>query len=43
MCAYIGQHATTAIACYGVLGWASLYSSYRTVKSIPLPTLNSIR
>ena len=43
MCAYIGQSAPTAIACYTVLGWASLFSGYRTVKSIPLPTLNGTR
>jgi hypothetical protein len=43
MCAYIGQCAPAALTCYAVLGWASLYGAYRTVKSIPLSTLNSTR
>eukprot|EP00775_Hariotina_reticulata_P009254 gene9254-9420_t len=42
-CAYIGQSAPLAMICFSGLAWTSLYSAYRTVKAIPLPTLNSTR
>jgi len=43
MSAYIGQNPTLALGCFGVLTGTALYSAFRTVKSIPLPTLNSTR
>jgi hypothetical protein len=43
ICAYIGQSAPLALLCFSGLAWTSIYSAYRTVKSIPLPTLNSTR
>lgn len=42
-CAYIGQSAPLALLCFSALAWTSMYSAYRTVKAIPLPTLNSTR
>lgn len=42
-CAFIGQSAPLALLCFSGLAYTSLYSAYRTVKSIPLPTLNSTR
>jgi hypothetical protein len=42
-CAYIGQSAPLALLCFSALAWTSLYSAYRTVNAIPLPTLNSTR
>jgi hypothetical protein len=42
-CAYIGQSAPLALLCFSGLAYTSMYSAYRTVKSIPLPTLNSSR
>jgi len=42
-CAYIGQSAPLALMCFSALAYTSMYSAYRTVKSIPLPTLNSSR
>lgn len=42
-CAYIGQSAPLALVCFSALAYTSMYSAYRTVKSIPLPTLNSTR
>ncbi|KAF6259213.1 vitamin B6 photo-protection and homoeostasis-domain-containing protein [Scenedesmus sp. NREL 46B-D3] len=43
VCAYIGQSAPLALLCFSALAWTSIYSAYRTVKAIPLPTLNSTR
>lgn len=43
MCANIGQSASLALMCFSILAYAALYSAFRTVKSIPLPTLNSVR
>lgn len=43
LCATIGQSAGLALGCFGVLTTTALFSAYKTVKSIPLPTLNSIR
>eukprot|EP00877_Chromochloris_zofingiensis_P009142 jgi/Chrzof1/4481/Cz14g14240.t1 len=43
ICAYIGQSAALALTCFSILAGTALYSAYRTVKSIPLPTLNSTR
>lgn len=43
MCAYIGQSAPLALACFSLLTGTALYSAYRTVQAIPLPTLNSTR
>jgi hypothetical protein len=42
-CAYIGQSAPLALLCFSGLAYTSMYSAYRTVKAIPLPTLNSTR
>ncbi|WIA40997.1 hypothetical protein OEZ86_004639 [Tetradesmus obliquus] len=43
ICAYIGQSAPLALLCFSGLAWTAIYSAYRTVKAIPLPTLNSTR
>lgn len=43
ICAYIGQSAPLALACFSLLTGAALYSAFRTVQAIPLPTLNSTR
>lgn len=43
MCTYVGQNAPLAFLCYSLLTAATLVASYKTVKSIPLPTLNSTR
>ncbi|GBF87876.1 hypothetical protein Rsub_00588 [Raphidocelis subcapitata] len=43
ICAYIGQSAPLALACFSALTGFALYSSFRTVQAIPLPTLNSTR
>jgi hypothetical protein len=42
-CAYIGQTAPLALLCFSGLAYTSMYGAYRTVKAIPLPTLNSTR
>ncbi len=43
MCTFVGQNATLAMLCYSLLATTTFYSSYKTVKSIPLPTLNNTR
>lgn len=43
VCAYIGQCAVSGSSCFAMLAALSLYSSFKTVRSIPLPTLNNVR
>lgn len=43
MCTYVGQNVPLAMLCYSALTAATIFSSYKTVKSIPLSTLNSTR
>ena len=43
LCAHVGLSAGAALTAFGALTAASLYGAFCTVKSIPLPTLNSTR
>jgi len=43
MCTYVGQNAPLALGCYSLLAAVTIWSSYKTCKNVPLPTLNNTR